>query len=85
MAVQLLHANNPTAIKMIPVSQQKLFISLFVSTEDITQSNGGSDFQWAQDSETRSRLWKARHDAWYAALALRPGCKVKTVTFHFPL
>lgn len=46
-------------------------------TEDITQSNGGSDFHWALDAETRNHLWKARHDAWYAALALRPGCKVR--------
>uniref|UniRef100_A0A3P9CGW5 D-lactate dehydrogenase (cytochrome) n=1 Tax=Maylandia zebra TaxID=106582 RepID=A0A3P9CGW5_9CICH len=46
------------------------------TAEDITQSNGGSDFQWARDTETRNRLWKARHDAWYAALALRPGCPI---------
>lgn len=48
--------------------------------EEITRDNGGSDFAWAEDEETRSRLWKARHDAWYAALALRPGCKVGTFT-----
>lgn len=58
-------------------------ILVSVSSEDITRSNGGSDFQWARDAETRNRLWKARHDAWYAAMALRPGCKVKNVSCHF--
>ncbi|XP_034033063.1 probable D-lactate dehydrogenase, mitochondrial [Thalassophryne amazonica] len=57
-----------------------------VSTaEDITQSNGGSDFQWAKDTETRNHLWKARHDAWYAALALRPGCKAYSTDVCVPL
>ncbi|XP_069822562.1 probable D-lactate dehydrogenase, mitochondrial isoform X2 [Dendropsophus ebraccatus] len=44
-------------------------------TEEITQLNGGSDFTWASDQEQRNKLWTARHNAWYAALGLRPGCR----------
>ena len=35
---------------------------------------GGTDFQWATKTEDRNKLWKARHDAGYAAAALKPGC-----------
>src|SRR5699024_9116084 len=43
--------------------------------QEIAQDFGGSDFQWASDETERRRLWHARHNAHYAALALFPGAQ----------
>lgn len=40
---------------------------------EITGRHGGEQFQWATEKKERDRLWKARYDGYYAALALREG------------
>ncbi len=42
---------------------------------EIVADNGGSNFQWATKTEERTALWRARHQAYYAAKSLRPGCE----------
>jgi D-lactate dehydrogenase (cytochrome) len=36
---------------------------------------GGDSFQWSRTPEERTRLWEARHNVYFAALQLRPGCR----------
>lgn len=40
---------------------------------EIARDHGSEGFQWASATEDRARLWKMRHDAYHACLALRPG------------
>jgi len=42
--------------------------------QEVAASHGGVHFEWATRPEDRSRLWHARHLAYFAALAMRPGC-----------
>jgi len=40
---------------------------------DLVAEFGGKGFKWSASPEERSQLWKARHDAYYASIALKPG------------
>ena len=43
------------------------------TVRELASANGGGEFRWAEKTEDRNALWKARHEAYYAAVNLRPG------------
>jgi D-lactate dehydrogenase (cytochrome) len=55
------------------------------TVQAITSEHGGQDFEWAERPEDRNRLWTARHNAFFAALQLRPGCRGSTTDVCVPI
>jgi D-lactate dehydrogenase (cytochrome) len=42
---------------------------------EITSGHGGTGFAWATSTDERNALWRARHEAYYAAVHSVPGAK----------
>jgi len=55
------------------------------TVQEIARGHGGADFEWARTPEERSRLWKARHESYFAALQMRPGCRCQSSDTCVPI
>ena len=55
------------------------------TVQELASENGGLDFEWANHPEDRSRLWAARHDAYFASLNLRANSRAITTDVCVPI
>ncbi len=53
--------------------------------ENLSQNNNGSQFKWAESTEDRNKLWKARHDVYYSVKAQKNNSRVYTTDVCVPI
>ncbi len=53
--------------------------------QEIAAEFGGNAFEWATTPEERTRLWTARHNAYFAAIQSRPGCRAISTDTCVPI
>ena len=55
------------------------------AVEEIAREHGAQGFKWASSLEDRNTLWQARHNAYYATVASRPGARAWTTDICVPI
>ena len=55
------------------------------AVEEIAGEHGAKGFKWASSLEDRNTLWQARHNAYYATVASRPGARAWTTDICVPI
>lgn len=53
--------------------------------QSLAAEHGSQDFQWKTDRAEREQLWSARHQAYFASRALRPGAEVLSTDVCVPI
>jgi D-lactate dehydrogenase (cytochrome) len=92
LQIEAINRHDQTSFAVAPT----LFLEFHGSSEDdvaaqaretaaIAAEYGGGDFAWASDERERRRLWRARHRAYDATRALRPGSAGLTTDVCVPI
>ena len=55
------------------------------TVQEIASEFGGQDFEWATTPEERTRLWTARHNAYFAGIQSKPGCRAISTDTCVPI
>jgi len=78
-------AANPTLLFEFHGVSQTSVDETAQMAEQLASEHGGLGFAWQTTPAGRARLWKARHDVYYASRALRPGSDVLTTDVCVPI
>ncbi len=55
------------------------------TVQALASETGGENFEWASTPEDRTRLWTARHKAYFAGMQANPGCRTVTTDTCVPI
>jgi D-lactate dehydrogenase (cytochrome) len=92
MSIRAVNAYSKTSFSEVPATLFFEFQGSNAGVEEqaklvgeLAEAAGGAEFQWATGEEERGRLWHARHTAYWASLALKPGSKGYTTDVCVPV
>ncbi len=55
------------------------------TVQELATDHGGQAFEWASTPEARTKLWTARHNAYFAAIQSKPGCRAISTDTCVPI
>ena len=90
-AVRAVNAHNKLTLREAPMLLMEFHGSpasvqeQAATVQEIATELGGEDFQWATTPEERTRLWTARHHAYFAGLQMKPGCRTVSTDTCVPI
>jgi D-lactate dehydrogenase (cytochrome) len=89
--VRMVNAHSKTTLREEPTLMMEFHGSpasvqeQIETVQDLAKDNGGQHFEWASTPEERTKLWTARHNAYFAAIQSKPGCRAISTDTCVPI
>jgi D-lactate dehydrogenase (cytochrome) len=89
--VRMVNAHSKTTLREEPTLMMEFHGSpagvqeQIETVQDLATDNGGQHFEWASTPEERTKLWTARHNAYFAAIQSKPGCRAISTDTCVPI
>jgi D-lactate dehydrogenase (cytochrome) len=81
----LSYADRPTLFLEFHGDSEDIVEDQTETVDAIAREHGADGFTFAMQAEEREKLWRARHDAYFASLALSPGARALTTDVCVPI